>query len=49
MRLFDECFNTVKKDYIEFLNKEKITEKSKEKKNKKFKKNLYTFIFLDRK
>ena len=38
MRLFDECFNTVKKDYIEFLNKEKITEKSKEKKIKSLKK-----------
>ena len=38
MRLFDECLNTVKKDYIEFLNKEKITEKSKEKKIKSLKK-----------
>tara|TARA_B100000029_G_scaffold155198_1_gene150531 strand:+ start:204 stop:1127 length:924 start_codon:yes stop_codon:yes gene_type:complete len=38
MRIVDECFNTVKKDYIEFLNKEKITGKSKAEKIKSLKK-----------
>ena len=38
MRLVDECFNTVKKDYIEFLDKEKITGKSKAEKIKSLKK-----------
>ena len=47
MRLVNECFDSVKKDYFKFLNKEKILGKSKAEKIKKFKKNLYTHIILD--
>ena len=38
MRLVDECFNSVKKDYFKFLNKEKISGKSKAEKIKSLKK-----------
>ena len=38
MRLVNECFNTVKKDYFKFLNKEKISGKSKAEKIKNLKK-----------
>ena len=38
MRLVDECYDSVKKDYFKYLNKEKITGKSKSKKIKSLKK-----------
>ena len=38
MRLVDECFDSVKKDYFKFLNKEKILGKSKAEKVKNLKK-----------
>jgi len=38
MRLFNECFDSVKKDYFKFLNKEKISGKSKAEKIKSLKK-----------
>ena len=37
MRLVDECFDSVKKDYFKFLNKEKILGKSKAEKVKNLK------------
>ena len=40
MRLFNECFDSVKKDYFKFLNKEKISGKSKAEKIKSLKKFL---------
>ena len=40
MRLVNECFDSVKKDYFKFLNKEKISGKSKEEKIKSLK-NFY--------
>jgi len=38
MRLVNECFDSVKKDYFKFLNKEKISGKSKAEKIKSLKK-----------
>ena len=38
MRLVNECFDSVKKDYFKFLNKEKISRKSKAEKIKSLKK-----------
>ena len=40
MRLVNECFDSVKKDYFKFLNKEKISGKFKEEKIKSLK-NFY--------
>ena len=48
MKETEDCFLKVKKDYLKFLNKEKIFRKSK-KKNNKIKKLLYTNVILDRK
>ena len=38
MRLVNECFDSVKKDYFKFLNKEKISGKSKAEKIRSLKK-----------
>ena len=45
MRLVNECFNTVKKDYFKFLNKEKISGKSKAEKIKNLKKTYIPMSF----
>ena len=49
MKKTEDCFLKVKNDYLKFLSKEKIFDKSRATKIKSLKKNLYTHIILDRK
>ena len=47
MKEIQDCFLKVKKDYLKFLKKENIFEKSKSVKINNLKKKLYTHIILD--